>query len=60
MGADWRGLIEREINKVSHSALQRPLNDLYDEDHQGFDGFVPGLRVLFAFGLGSPSFSLAV
>lgn len=58
--ADWRGLIECEINKVSHSALQRPLNDLYEEDHQGFDGFAPGMKVVFAFGLRSPSFSLYI
>lgn len=56
MWADWRGLIECEINKVSHSALQRPLNDLYEEDHQGFDGFVLGMKVLFAFSLYSLSF----
>lgn len=49
--ADWRGLIECEINKVSHSALQRPLNDPYEEDHQCFDGFVPGMKVLSASGL---------
>lgn len=49
-------MIECEINKVSHSALQRPLNDLYEEDHQGFDGFVLGMKVLFAFGLYYPSF----
>lgn len=58
--ADWRGLIECEINKVSHSALQRPLNDLYEDDHQGFDGFAPGMKVVFAFGLCSPSFSLYI
>lgn len=49
-------MIECEINKVSHSALQRPLNDLYEEDHQGFDGFVLGMKVLFAFSLYSLSF----
>lgn len=32
--ADWRGLIECEINKVSHGALQKPLNDLHEEDHR--------------------------
>lgn len=53
---DWRGLIECEINKVSHSALQRPLNDLYEDDHQGFDGLMLGMKVLSAFGLGSTSF----
>lgn len=58
--ADWRGLIECEINKVSHSALQRPLNDLYENDHQRFDGFVLGIKVLFAFGLGVSSLSLSL
>lgn len=57
---DWRGLIECEINKVSHCALQRPLNDLYEEDHQGSDGFVLGMKVLFAFGLGYPFISLSL
>lgn len=53
---DCRGLIECEINKVSHGAVQRPLNDLYEDDHQGFDGFMLGMKVLFSFGLGSASF----
>lgn len=61
--ADWRALIECEINKVSRRrrALQRPLNDLYDEDHQGFDGLLPGgAKVLHAFCCGSPVFSLSL
>lgn len=41
---DWRALIECEINKVSHSALQRPLNDLHEIDHQGFDGCMLGRK----------------
>lgn len=52
--ADWRGLIECEINKVSHRALPRPLSDLYEEGHQVFDDFVTGMKVLFAFGFRSP------
>lgn len=48
--ADWRGLIECEINKVSHSALQkRLLNDLYVEDHEGFDSLVVGMYFFLSF-----------
>lgn len=47
--ADWRALIECEINKFCYSALQRPLSDLYVKDHRGFGGFVLGTGVLFTF-----------
>lgn len=49
VGADWRALIECEINKFCYSALQRPLSDLYVKDHRGFGGFVLGTGVLFTF-----------
>lgn len=53
MWADWRALIESEINKVSRRrhALQRPLNDLYDEDHQGFVGLVVAAWKVVVVGL---------
>lgn len=47
--ADWRALIECEINTFCHSALQRPLSDLYVKDHRGFGGFVLGTECFLHF-----------